>query len=134
MPILPVVHIPLNLPQVQIMQCIQHKMQPRCNIRVTSQALWASVTILNVKVHENTIRLNKYDLFGRDSRKSLFKKYWHHGLGLQSCICTNHKTSQFALKQMRLMGNCLAIMHRQKIKQDVSRNTSNQLLSMIVEE
>jgi len=57
---------------------------------VTSQTLQASVSMLNIKVHDSTIRnrLNKYGLFGRVAGESLFslKRTWQHSLGLQSCI------------------------------------------------
>ena len=56
------------------------------NPRATSQTLRASVSMLNVKVHDSTIRkrLNKYGLFGRAGWESLFslKRTWQHRLGL----------------------------------------------------
>ena len=57
------------------------------NTTATFQTLQASVSILNVKVYESTIRkrLNKYSFL-----KGLSKK--QHSLGLQSCIQINHKT------------------------------------------
>ena len=60
------------------------------NPGVTSQTLQASVSMLNVKVHDSIIRkrLNKYGLFGRVARRKplLSKKNMAEGLGLQSCI------------------------------------------------
>ena len=48
------------------------------NPRVTFQTLQISVNMLNIKVHDSTIRerLNKYTLFGRVGRKKslLYKK------------------------------------------------------------
>jgi len=60
------------------------------NPRATSQTLQASVSMLNVKVHDSKVRkrLNKYGLSGRDAGESLFslKKTLQPNLGLQSCI------------------------------------------------
>ena len=54
--------------------------------RATSQTLQASVIMLNVKVHDSTVRkrLNKYGLFGRVAGENLFalKRTWQHSLGL----------------------------------------------------
>jgi len=60
------------------------------NPRATSQTLQASVSMLNVRVYDSSIRkrLNKYDSFGRVAGESLFslKRTWQHALGLQSHI------------------------------------------------
>ena len=52
----------------------------------TSQTLQASVSMLNVKVHEirSKKKLYKYGLFGRVAGESLFflKRTWQHSLGL----------------------------------------------------
>ena len=79
------------------------------NPRATSQTLQASVSVLNVKVHDSTIRkrLNKYGLFGRVGGESLFSLK-----SLQSCIWTNHKTSgTMSFGQTRPKWRCLVIMH-----------------------
>jgi len=58
--------------------------------RTTPQTLQASINMLNVKVHDSTIRKrwDKYGMFERVSRRKpiLSKKTWQHGLGLQSCF------------------------------------------------
>jgi len=54
--------------------------------KATSQSLQASISMLNLKIHESTVRksLTKYDLLKRDSRRKflLSKKTWQHSLDL----------------------------------------------------
>ncbi|MEE6525403.1 hypothetical protein FKM82_025385 [Ascaphus truei] len=71
--------------------------------------------------------------------ESLFslKRTWQYGLGLQSCIRTNHKTSgTMSFGETRPKWRCLAIMHSstfgKKQTQHISTNTSYQLSSTVV--
>ena len=72
--------------------------------------------------------------------ESLFslKRTWQHGLGLQTCIWTNHKTSGImAFGQMSPKWRCLAIMHSDTFgenqTQHISTYASYQQLNMVVE-
>ena len=112
------------------------------NSRATSQILQASVRMLNVKVHDCTIRrrLNKHGLFGRVAGESLFslKRTCQHSLGLQSYICTNHKTSgTMSFEQTRPKWRCLVKMHGSMFGenqiQHISTNISYQMSSTVVE-
>ena len=57
-------------------------------IRATSQIIKASLGMLNIKIHDSTLRkrLNKYGLFGKVAGEILFalKRTWWHSLGLQT--------------------------------------------------
>ena len=63
------------------------------NPRATYQTLQASVSMLNVRVHDSTIRkrLNKYGLFGRAAGESLFslKRTWQHSWKRKESRCCN---------------------------------------------
>ena len=88
----------------------------------TSEAPRASVSMLNVKVHDSTIgkRPNKCGLFGRVARECFFslKRTWEYGLGM-------HRL----LKQLKIGRNRLKA--QQQIYNRMSEKERNQGVAMV---
>lgn len=73
---------------------------------------------------------HKYVIFGRLACV-LSKETRQHGLGLQSCIWTIHKTSRtMSSEQMRLKWRCLAIKYNTTLVK--TTNTSHQMPHMLI--
>ena len=117
LPIFPETDAPPNSFQGQTLQCSEDL--------ATSQTLQALISMLNVKVHERTIgnRLKKYALLWRVAGESLLFliRMWQHSLGLQSCILTNHKTSNvFRTEESKAE---LMVIMAMKAKHNISAQT-----------
>ena len=69
MPVFPGVNVPASSPNVRLRNAQKNCEKPRA----TSQTLWASISMLNVKVHDSTIRKRQVWLVWKGfSRKTLF--------------------------------------------------------------
>ena len=111
-------------PPSQTLRC-----QEKClkTPRATHQTLQASVSMLDVKAHDSTVRkgLNKYVMFGGFAGE----RTWQHSLGLQSYIWINHKASgMMSFGQMRPKWRCfLVIMHSTMHVENQTHSISAQL-------
>ncbi len=100
----------------------------------------ASANLFNDKVHDSTLTKIWESMACLESLPEesllplLSEKAWQRGLGLQSYIWANHKTSRtMTFELMRPQWRCLDRMLWWKPKEHISTNTSSQKSSMLVE-